>query len=100
MGLLDATNVPAMGNPPDAQRLSAIFRRSFVKAKRSGAAVGLLAAGTLLLSACGSDNNTSSEAGSGESGSATTGDCGGKEVAEGERFFRTGQRDDALHQRL
>ncbi|WP_099038427.1 phosphate ABC transporter substrate-binding protein PstS [Mycobacterium neglectum] len=50
-----------------------------MKAKRTGAAVSLLAAGTLLLSACGSDNNTSSEAGSDGSGSAATGDCGGKE---------------------
>lgn len=48
----------------------------FVKAKRTGAAVGLLAAGTLLLSACGSDNNTAS---SGAGGSEPAGDCGGKE---------------------
>jgi phosphate transport system substrate-binding protein len=47
-----------------------------VKAKRSGAALALLATGTLLLSACGSDNNASSGSG-GES--APTGDCGGKE---------------------
>jgi phosphate transport system substrate-binding protein len=51
-----------------------------VKAKRSGAALSLLAAGTLLLSGCGSDNNTSSEAGSGGSGSEAAGDCGGKEA--------------------
>jgi phosphate transport system substrate-binding protein len=49
-----------------------------VKAKRSGAALGLLAAGALLLSACGSDENTSS--GSGDSGSQPAGDCGGKEA--------------------
>ncbi|OBF51047.1 phosphate ABC transporter substrate-binding protein PstS [Mycolicibacterium monacense] len=53
-----------------------------MKAKRSGAAFGLLAAGALLLSGCGSDNNTSSGSGSGsgESGSAAAGDCGGKEA--------------------
>ncbi len=36
-----------------------------MKAKRTGAALSLLAAGTLLLSACGSDNNTASS-GSGD----------------------------------
>lgn len=50
-----------------------------MKAKRTGAALSMLAAGTLLLSACGSDNNTaSSESGSGDGGSAPAGDCGGK----------------------
>jgi len=49
-----------------------------VKAKRTGAALSMLAAGTLLLSACGSDNNTSSS-GSGDGGSEPAGDCGGKE---------------------
>jgi phosphate transport system substrate-binding protein len=49
-----------------------------VKAKRTGAALSLLAAGTLLLSACGSDNNASSGSGS-DTGSAPAGDCGGKE---------------------
>jgi phosphate transport system substrate-binding protein len=50
-----------------------------VKANRTGAALSLLAAGTLLLSACGSDNNTASS-GSGEGGTAApAGDCGGKE---------------------
>jgi len=49
-----------------------------VKANRTGAALSLLAAGTLLLSACGSDNNTSSGSGS-DGGSAPAGDCGGKE---------------------
>jgi phosphate transport system substrate-binding protein len=49
-----------------------------VKANRTGAALSLLAAGTLLLSACGSDNNASSGSGS-EGGSAPAGDCGGKE---------------------
>lgn len=51
-----------------------------MKANRSGAALGLLAAGALLLSACGSDNNTSSGSGSGESGSQPAGECGGKEA--------------------
>lgn len=53
-----------------------------MKAKRSGAALGLLAASALMLSACGSDNNASSgsESGSGESGSQSAGDCGGKEA--------------------
>ena len=51
-----------------------------MKAKRTGAALSMLAAGALLLSACGSDNNTaSSESGDG-SGSAPAGDCGGKEA--------------------
>ena len=49
-----------------------------MKAKRTGAAVSLLAAGALLLSACGSDNNTAAT-GSGEGGSEPAGDCGGKE---------------------
>lgn len=49
-----------------------------MKANRSGAALGLLAASTLLLSACGSDNNASTGAGS---ESATSGiECGGKEA--------------------
>ncbi|PRC46029.1 phosphate ABC transporter substrate-binding protein PstS, partial [Mycobacterium sp. ITM-2017-0098] len=51
-----------------------------MKANRSGAAFGLLAASTLLLSACGSDNNTSAGSGSGESGSESASDCGGKEA--------------------
>lgn len=51
-----------------------------MKAKRSGAAFGLLAAGALLLSACGSDNNTSAGSESGESGSESASDCGGKEA--------------------
>ncbi|WP_333895234.1 phosphate ABC transporter substrate-binding protein PstS [Mycolicibacterium gadium] len=50
-----------------------------MKANRTGAALSLLAAGTLLLSACGSDNNTSSGSGS-DSGSTPAGDCGGKEA--------------------
>lgn len=49
-----------------------------MKAKRSGAALSLLAAGTLLLSACGSDNNSASSGSGGEAGEAS-GDCGGKE---------------------
>ncbi len=49
-----------------------------MKAKRSGAALSLLAAGALLLSACGSDNNASSGSG-GESGESPS-DCGGKEA--------------------
>jgi phosphate transport system substrate-binding protein len=52
-----------------------------VKAKRTGAAVSLLAAGALLLSACGSDNNTaSSGSGSAVGGSAPAADCGGKKA--------------------
>ena len=49
-----------------------------MKAKRTGAAVSLLATGALLMSACGSDNNTTS---SGAGGGATepAGDCGGEE---------------------
>ena len=51
-----------------------------MKANRTGAALSLLAAGALLLSGCGSDNNASSGSGSGsDSGSAAAGDCGGKE---------------------
>lgn len=49
-----------------------------MKAKRTGAALGVLAAGTLLLSACGSDNNTTASD-SGDTGSASAGECGGKE---------------------
>ena len=49
-----------------------------MKVKKTGAAVSLLAAGALMLSACGSDDNTASS-GSGDTGSAPTGDCGGKE---------------------
>ncbi len=58
-----------------------------MKANRSGAALSMLAAGTLLLSACGSDNNTGSTATSGsDSGtSSASADCGGKNsiTAEG-----------------
>lgn len=50
-----------------------------MKANRTGAALSLLAAGTLLLAACGSDNNASSGSGS-DSGSTPAGDCGGKEA--------------------
>jgi phosphate transport system substrate-binding protein len=49
-----------------------------VKAIRSGAALSLLAVSALLLSACGSDNNTSSGSG-GDSGTSAS-DCGGKEA--------------------
>lgn len=48
-----------------------------MKLKRPGAVVGLLAAGTLLLSACGSDDNTASS-GAGDTG-PHAGDCGGKQ---------------------
>ncbi|MGD9619574.1 MAG: phosphate ABC transporter substrate-binding protein PstS [Mycolicibacterium sp.] len=48
-----------------------------MKVNRTGAAVGLLAAGALLLSACGSDNNTAATGGGTDS--AHAGDCGGKE---------------------
>jgi phosphate transport system substrate-binding protein len=49
-----------------------------VKAKRSGAALSLVAAGALLLSACGSDNNAAS--GSGGESAPSGIDCGGKEA--------------------
>ena len=54
-----------------------------MKLKRSAAVVGLLAASTLVLSACGSDNND--QAGSGSSSSATgsasaSGGCAGKKT--------------------
>ena len=52
-----------------------------MKAKRTGAALSMLAAGALLLSACGSDNNTASSGSSGAgSSSAPAGDCGGKKA--------------------
>ncbi len=49
-----------------------------MKAKRTGAALSLLAAGALMLSACGSDNNTGASGGG--TGGSATGDiaCGGK----------------------
>ncbi len=50
-----------------------------MKAKRTAAALSMLAAGALLLSACGSDNNAASGSGAGEAGSAAASDCGGKE---------------------
>jgi phosphate transport system substrate-binding protein len=55
-----------------------------VKLKRSGAAIGLLAVGALLLSACGSDDNTSSASStssasaSGSGSAAAGGKCAGK----------------------
>lgn len=49
-----------------------------MKAKRSGAALSLVAAGALLLSACGSDNNAAS--GSGSESAPSGIDCGGKEA--------------------
>jgi phosphate transport system substrate-binding protein len=53
--------------------------RSYVKANRTGAALSLVAAGALLLSACGSDNNTSTgTSASGSSPAASA--CGGKEA--------------------
>jgi phosphate transport system substrate-binding protein len=57
--------------------------RSYVKPNRTGAALSLLAAGALLLSACGSDNNapTGSGGGGGTAGDvAPSGQCGGKEA--------------------
>lgn len=55
-----------------------------MKAKRSCAALGVIATSALVLSGCGSDNNTSSNSGSnsgsGESGSVAAGDCGGKKT--------------------
>ena len=50
-----------------------------MKSNRTGAALSLLAAGAMLLSACGSDNNAASGSGDGGS-SAAAGDCGGKEA--------------------
>ena len=49
-----------------------------MKAKRTGAALSLLAAGALMLSACGSDDNTGASGGG--TGGSATGDiaCGGK----------------------
>ena len=54
-----------------------------MKANRTGAVLSLLAASTLLLSACGSDDNAApgSTSGGGTAGdSAPAGDCGGKEA--------------------
>jgi phosphate transport system substrate-binding protein len=53
-----------------------------VKLNRIGASVSLLAAGALVLSACGSDNNASSGGSSASSGasSASKVDCGGKKT--------------------
>jgi phosphate transport system substrate-binding protein len=55
-----------------------------VKPNRFGVAVSLLAAGTLMLSACGSDNNTSSSGnagGAGSAGGSASGvSCGGKKA--------------------
>ncbi|KRE26529.1 phosphate-binding protein [Mycobacterium sp. Soil538] len=51
-----------------------------MKAKRTGAALSMMAAGAMLLSACGSDNNTASSGGSSGSGSASASDCGGKKA--------------------
>jgi phosphate ABC transporter phosphate-binding protein len=57
-----------------------------VKLNRFGAALGVLAAGSLVLSACGSNNNTSSSGSSASGSSATTGSsasqvsCGGKKT--------------------
>ena len=55
-----------------------------MKANRTGAVLSLLAASTLLLSACGSDNNAapgSTSSGGGTAGdSAPAGDCGGKKA--------------------
>lgn len=51
-----------------------------MKPNRTGAALSLLAAGALLLSACGSDNNTSAGSGGEGGSSAAAGNCGGKEA--------------------
>jgi phosphate transport system substrate-binding protein len=53
-----------------------------VKPNRTGAALSLLAAGALLLSACGSDNNASTETTSGgtKGDVAAAADCGGKKA--------------------
>jgi len=53
-----------------------------VKLKRSGAALSLLAAGAMAISACGSNNNATSTSSSGSSGASSTSaakvECGGK----------------------
>ena len=54
-----------------------------MKLNRIGASVSLLAAGALVLSACGSDNNTASSGGSGATSGASSAskvDCGGKKT--------------------
>jgi phosphate transport system substrate-binding protein len=62
--------------------------RSYVKLNKIGAAVGVLAASSLVLSACGKDNNSSSSSSAqGSGGSSASGspsaakvDCGGKKT--------------------
>ena len=51
-----------------------------MKRNRSGAAIGLMAAGAVLLAGCGSDNNTPAASGSSGASAAGTSDvqCGGK----------------------
>ena len=71
-----------------------------MKAKRTGAAVSLLAAGALLLSACGSDNNTTASSGSGDVRIRIGRGLRRQGSSEGQRFVRPGQRDDAVRHRL
>ena len=56
-----------------------------MKLKRSGAALSVLAASTLLLSACGSDNNTGATGSTGSTGAGSTSnvECGGKSALKG-----------------
>lgn len=56
-----------------------------MKLKRSGAALSVLAASTLLLSACGSDNNTGATGSTGATGAGSTSnvECGGKSALKG-----------------
>jgi phosphate transport system substrate-binding protein len=49
-----------------------------VKIQRHGAVLGLVAAGALLLSACGSDNNTGSGGTNTQTNAASKAECGGK----------------------
>jgi phosphate transport system substrate-binding protein len=49
-----------------------------VKIQRHGAVLGLVAAGALMLSACGSDNNTAAGGSAPMSGASVPVDCGGK----------------------
>ena len=51
-----------------------------MKSNRFGAALSVLAAGSLVLSACGSNSNTSSSGSSATSGSASQVSCGGKKT--------------------
>ena len=72
-----------------------------MKLKRSGAALSVLAASTLLLSACGSDNNTGATGSTGATGAGSTSnvECGGKSALKGQWFAGSpGQRHDAFRE--